>query len=80
MNIDPPLPTYGLLVRMSTGLITYILPATCSHEQYHDKVSIRHLNEISINMHTEMSIEDIVNQAGVWLYQPPNQDQSYSNQ
>jgi len=30
-------------------------------------------------MHTEMSIEDIVNQTGVWLYQPPNQDQSYAN-
>jgi len=25
-----------------------------------------------------MSIKDIVNQTGVWWYQPPNQDQSYA--
>ena len=79
MNIDSPLPAYGLLVRMPAGLITDILPAIYCHDQYHDKVSIRHLNEISINMHTEMSIEDIVDQTGGWLYQPPNHDQSYAN-
>jgi hypothetical protein len=26
-----------------------------------------------------MSIEDIVNEAGVWIYRPPNQDQSHAN-
>jgi hypothetical protein len=26
-----------------------------------------------------MSFEDIVNDTGVWIYQPPNQDQSYAS-
>jgi hypothetical protein len=30
----------------------------------------------SINIRNEMSIEDIVNETGVWQYQPSNQDQS----
>ena len=33
----------------------------------------------SINIRNEMSFDDIVNKTGVWIYQPPNQEQSYAN-
>ncbi|MFH2075304.1 MAG: IS4 family transposase [Pseudomonadota bacterium] len=70
---------YGLMVQMLAGLITYILLAIYCHDQHHEKVSVKRLREISINIRNEMSIEDIVNKTGVWIYQPPNQDQSYAS-
>ena len=70
---------YGLMVQMLAGLITYILLAIYCHDQHHEKVSVKRLREISINIRNEMSFEDIVNETGVWYYQPPNQDQSHAN-
>ena len=70
---------YGLMVQMLAGLITYILLAIYCHDQHQEKVSVKRLREISINIRNEMSIEDIVNETGVWYYQPSNQDQSYAN-
>jgi hypothetical protein len=70
---------YGLMVQMLAGLITYILLAIYCHDQHQEKVSVKRLREISINIRNEMSFEDIVNETGVWIYQPPNQDQSYAN-
>jgi hypothetical protein len=32
-----------------------------------------------IHIHNEMSIEDIVTETGVWIYRPPNLDQSHAN-
>ena len=69
---------YGLMVQMLAGLITYILLAIYCHDQYHEKVSVKRLREICINIRNEISLADIVNQTGVWWYQPPNQDQSYA--
>ena len=70
---------YGLMVQILAGLITYILLAIYCHDQHHEKVSVKRLREISINIRNEMNIADIVNQTGVWLYQPPKQDQLYAN-
>jgi len=70
---------YGLMVQMLAGLITYILLAIYCHDQHQEKVSVKRLREISINIRNEMTIEDIVNETGVWSYQPPNQDQSHAN-
>lgn len=70
---------YGLMVQILAGLITYILLAIYCHDQHHEKVSVKRLREISINIRNEMSFADIVNETGVWYYQPPNQDQSYAN-
>jgi len=70
---------YGLMVQMLAGLITYILLAIYCHDQHHENVSVKRLREISINIRNEMSFEDIVNETGVWIYQPPNLDQSYAN-
>ena len=70
---------YGLMVQMLAGLITYILLAIYCHDQHHEKVSVKRLREISINIRNEMNIADIVNQTGVWLYQPTKQDQLYAN-
>jgi len=70
---------YGLMVQMLAGLITYILLAIYCHDQHHEKVSVKRLREISINIRNEMSFEDIVNETGVWYYQPPNQDKSHAN-
>lgn len=61
------------------GLITYILLAIYCHDQHHEKVSVKRLREISINIRNEMSFNDIVNETGVWYYQPPNKDQSHAN-
>jgi hypothetical protein len=70
---------YGLMVQMLAGLITYILLAIYCHDQHHEKVSVKRLREISIKIRNEMSFEDIVNDTGVWFYQPQNQRQSYAN-
>ena len=70
---------YGLMVQILAGLITYILLAIYCHDQHHEKVSVKRLREISINIRNEMSFNDIVNATGVWMYQPPNLDQSHAN-
>ena len=70
---------YGLMVQMLAGLITYILLAIYCHDHHHEKVSVKRLREISINIRNEMSFDDIVNETGAWMYQPPNLDQSYAN-
>ena len=70
---------YGLMVQMLAGLITYILLAIYCNDQHHEKVSVKRLREISINIHNEMSIEDMVNETGVWYYQPSNKDHLYAN-
>jgi hypothetical protein len=70
---------YGLMVQIMAGLITYILLAIYCHDQHHEKVSVKRLREISINIRNEMSFDDIVNATGVWMYQPPNLDQSHAN-
>jgi hypothetical protein len=63
---------YGLMVQMLAGLITYVLLAIYCHDQHHEKVSVKRLREISISIRNEMSFQDIVNETGVWYYQPPN--------
>ena len=70
---------YGLMVQMLAGLITYILLAIYCHDQHNEKVSVKRLREISINIRNEMSFEDIVNETGVWYYQQSKQVQSYAN-
>ncbi len=67
------------MVQMLAGLITYILLAIYCHDQHHEKVSVKRLREISINIRNEMNIEDIVNETGVWYYRPPNQNLSHAN-
>ncbi len=62
---------YGLMVQMLAGLITYILLAIYCHDQHQEKVSVKRLREIAINIRNEMSFEDIVNETGTWIYQPP---------
>ncbi len=47
---------YGLLVQMLAGLITYILLAMYCQNHYHEKVSIKRLREICINISNETSI------------------------
>jgi hypothetical protein len=60
------------MVQMPVGLITYILLAIYCHDLHQEKVSGKRLKEISINIRNEMSVYDIVNETGVWIYQPPN--------
>ncbi|WP_408999098.1 IS4 family transposase [Syntrophus buswellii] len=66
---------YGLMVQMLAGLITYILLVIYCHDQHQEKVSVKRLREISINIRNEMSIEDIVNETGTWRYKPPSRGQ-----
>ena len=67
------------MVQIMAGLITYILLAIYCHDQHQEKVSVKRLREIPINIRNEMSIYDIVNETGVWIYRPQNQDQSHAN-
>ena len=66
---------YGLMVQMLAGLITYILLVIYCHDQHQEKVSVKRLREISINIRNEMSFEDIVNETGTWRYKPPSRGQ-----
>ena len=69
---------YGLMVQMLAGLITYILLAIYCHDEYKEPVSVKRLREICIKIRNEMSLADIVNDTGVWLYQPPRSGNSYA--
>lgn len=61
---------YGLMVQMLAGLITYLLLAIYCHTEHHEKVSVKRLREICIKIRNEMSLDDIVNETGLWIYQP----------
>jgi hypothetical protein len=69
---------YGLMVQMLAGLITYILLAIYCHDEYQEHVSVVRLREICIKIRNEMSLADIVNATGVWLYRPPDLGASYA--
>jgi len=62
---------YGLMVQMLAGLITYILLSIYCHNEYGEHVSVQRLREICIKIRNETSFADIVNNTGVWKYQPP---------
>jgi hypothetical protein len=61
---------YGLMVQMLAGLITYILLAIYCHDEHQEHVSVKRLREICIKIRNEKSLADIVNDTGVWSYQP----------
>ena len=44
---------YGLMVQMLAGLITYLLLAIYCHEQFNEKVSIKRVRELRINIQNE---------------------------
>jgi len=69
---------YGLMVQMLAGLITYILLAIYCHDEYKEHVSVKRLREICIKIRNEMCLADIVNNTGVWLYQPLGSETSYA--
>ena len=69
---------YGLMVQMLAGLITYILLAIYCHDEYQEHVSVKRLREICIKIRNEMSLADIVNDTGIWKYQPPGSGTSYA--
>jgi hypothetical protein len=69
---------YGLMVQMLAGLITYILLAIYCHDEHQEHVSVKRLREICIKIRNEMSLADIVNDTGVWVYQPPRSGNSYA--
>jgi hypothetical protein len=61
---------YGLMVQILAGLITYLLLAIYCHNQYHEKVSVLRLREISIAIRNEGGIEDILADNDEWIYSP----------
>ncbi len=69
---------YGLMVQMLAGLITYIILAIYCQDEYQEPVSVKRLREICINIRNEMSLADIVNDTGVWLYKPPGSGRIYA--
>ena len=63
---------YGLMVQIMAGLITYLLLAIFCYNQHQENVSVKRLREICIKIRNEMSLTDIVNGTGLWVYQPPD--------
>lgn len=63
---------YGLMVQILSGLITYLLLAIFCYNQHQENVSVKRLREICIKIRNEMSLADIVNGTGLWVYQPPD--------
>ncbi len=70
---------YGLMVQMLAGLITYILLAIYCHDEYQEPVSVLRLREICFKIRNEVSLADIVNATGLWLYQPPGSGAPYAS-
>lgn len=50
---------YGLMVQILAGLITYLLLAIYCHEQHNEKVSIKRVRELRINIYNEMRMPSI---------------------
>jgi hypothetical protein len=69
---------YGLMVQMLAGLITYILLAIYCRDEHQEHVSVKRLREICIKIRNEMSLADIVNDTGIWLYVPPDSGASHA--
>lgn len=69
---------YGLMVQMVAGLITYLLLAIYCHDQYHEKVSVKRLRQICIDIRNETRINDILERSGEWRYQSPPLSKSYA--
>ena len=63
---------YGLMVQIMAGLITYLLLAIFCYNQHQENVSVKRLRKICIKIRNEMSLADIVNGTGLWVYQPPD--------
>jgi len=71
---------YGFYGADSGRFVAYILLAIYFQNQHHEKVSVKHLREISINIRNEMPIEDIVANIGRGeIHPPPNREQSRAN-
>jgi len=51
---------YGLMVQILSGLITYLLLAIFCHEQYREKVSIRRVRQLRVQIQTEARCIDHV--------------------
>jgi Transposase DDE domain len=47
---------YGLMVQILAGLITYLLLAIYCHEEYNERVSIKRLRELRINIQNEARV------------------------
>lgn len=69
---------YGLMVQMLAGLITYLLLAIFCYNEHQENVSVKRLREICIKIRNEMSLADIVNGTGLWIYQPPDSVHPYA--
>lgn len=63
------------MIQMLASLITScILLAIYCHNEHEEHVSVKRLREIC----NEMSLADIVNDTGKWLYQPPGSGTFYA--
>lgn len=49
------------MVQMLAGMITYLLLTIYCREHYHEKVSVKRLREICINIRNEISPEELAN-------------------
>ena len=49
---------YGLMVQILAGLITYLLLAIYCHEQHHEKVSIKRIRQLRIQIQNEARAND----------------------
>ena len=49
---------YGLMVQMLSGLITYLLLAIYCHEKHNEKVSIKRVRELRIQIQNELRASD----------------------
>lgn len=54
---------YGLMVQILAGLITYLLLAIYCYEQFKEKVSIKRVRELRIELENELRDPDLVAQA-----------------
>jgi len=64
---------YGLMVQILAGLITYLLLAIYCHEGYHEKVSIKRIRQLRIQIRNEarddaeMDIAQLIPNISQWL-------------
>ena len=62
---------HGLMVQIIAGLITYLLPAICCHKNYNEKVSIKRVRQLRIEIRNEARM---LNGGKLYLYNLKHQN------
>jgi IS4 transposase len=69
---------YGLMVQILSGLITYLLLAIYCHKEYGEKVSIKRVRELRIQIQNELHKSNMSKNLGTQIFKEQRQNSSHA--